>query len=155
MKWIKIWKVLILFLAFNKCYLRIIFWYLNFTPWKIKVFTKGNDVTRSLFDSRQEHWSGLLFPSPMHESEKWKWSRSVISNSQWPHGLQPIRLLHPWDFLGKSTTVGCHCLLQTHQETDLKLPPRVGRSPVEACVTRDSPQGWGHWQQQARKFPLV
>ena len=23
--------------------------------------------------SRQEHWSGLPFPSPMHESEKWKW----------------------------------------------------------------------------------
>ena len=26
---------------------------------------------------RQEHWSGLPFPSPMHESEKWKWSCSV------------------------------------------------------------------------------
>ena len=25
--------------------------------------------------SRQEHWSGLSFPSPVHESEKWKWSR--------------------------------------------------------------------------------
>ena len=31
----------------------------------------------SLGFSRQEHWSGLPFPSPMHESEKWKWSRSV------------------------------------------------------------------------------
>ena len=30
----------------------------------------------SLGFSRQEHWSGLPFPSPMHESEKWKWSRS-------------------------------------------------------------------------------
>ena len=30
---------------------------------------------------RQEHWSGLPFPSPMHESEKWKWSRSVMSDS--------------------------------------------------------------------------
>ena len=27
----------------------------------------------SLGFSRQEHWSGLPFPSPMHESEKWKW----------------------------------------------------------------------------------
>ena len=26
---------------------------------------------------RQEHWSGLPFPSPVHESEKWKWSFSV------------------------------------------------------------------------------
>ena len=34
----------------------------------------------SLGFSRQEHWSGLPFPSPMHESEKWKWSRSVVSN---------------------------------------------------------------------------
>ena len=29
-----------------------------------------------------------------------------------PHGLQPTRLLHPWNFLGKSTGVGCHFLLQ-------------------------------------------
>ena len=48
----------------------------------------------------------------MHESEKWKWSRSVVSNSFQPHGLQPARLLHPWDFPGKSTGVGCHCLLR-------------------------------------------
>ena len=34
--------------------------------------------------SRQEHWSGLPFPSPMHESEKWKWSRSVVSDSSDP-----------------------------------------------------------------------
>ena len=35
----------------------------------------------SLGFSRQEHWSGLPFPSPMHESEKWKWSLSVLSLS--------------------------------------------------------------------------
>ena len=65
----------------------------------------------SLGFSRQEHWSGLSFPSPMHESEKWKWSRSVVSDSSQPHGLQPIRFLCPWGFPGKSTGVGCHCLL--------------------------------------------
>ena len=65
----------------------------------------------SLGFSRQEYWSELLFPSPMHESEKWKCSRSVVSNSYRPHGLQPSRLLHPWDFPGVSTEVGCHCLL--------------------------------------------
>ena len=62
--------------------------------------------------SRQEHWNGLPLPSPMHESEKWKWSCSVASDSLQPHGLQPTRLLHPWDFPGKSTGVGCHCLLR-------------------------------------------
>ena len=31
---------------------------------------------------QQEHWSGLPFPSPMQESEKCKWSYSVVSDSQ-------------------------------------------------------------------------
>ena len=38
-------------------------------------------------------------------------SSSVVSDSSRPHGLQPTRLLHPWDFPGKSTGVGCHRLL--------------------------------------------
>ena len=29
-----------------------------------------------------------------------------------PHGLQPTRLLCPWDSPGKNTGVGCHVLLQ-------------------------------------------
>ena len=73
----------------------------------------------SLGFSRQEHWSGLPFLSPMHESEKWKWSRSIVSDPQRPHGLQPSRLLHPWDFPGKSTGVGCHCLLWAKATTIL------------------------------------
>ena len=64
----------------------------------------------SLGFSRQEHWGGLPFPFPMHESEKWKWSRSVMSDSSRPHGLQPTRLLRLCEFPGKSTGVGCHCL---------------------------------------------
>ena len=36
-----------------------------------------------------------------------------MSDSQRPHGLQPTRLLCPWDFPGKSTGVGCHCLLHS------------------------------------------
>ena len=74
----------------------------------------------SLGFSRQEHWSGLPFPSPMHESEKWKWSRSVVSNSSRPHGLQPTRLLRPWDFPGKSTGVGCHRLLCHYRGLECK-----------------------------------
>ena len=66
-------------------------------------WTAAHQAPTSLGFSRQEHWSGLPFPSPVHESEKWKWNRSVISDSSRPHGLQPTRLLHPWDFPGKST----------------------------------------------------
>ena len=35
-----------------------------------------------------------------------------VSNSLWPHGLWPARLLCPWDFRGRNTGVGCHFLLQ-------------------------------------------
>ena len=62
----------------------------------------------SLGFSRQEHWSGLPFPSPMHESEKWMRSHSAVSDSSRPHELQPTRFLCPWDFPGKSTGVGCY-----------------------------------------------
>ena len=55
----------------------------------------------SLGFSREEYWSELPFPSPIHENEKWKWSHSVVSDPQRPHGLQPTRLFCPWDFPGK------------------------------------------------------
>ena len=53
------------------------------------------------------------------------WSCSVVSNSLRPHGLQPTRLLCPWDFPGTGTGVGCHVLLQgifLTQESNPGLP---------------------------------
>ena len=44
-------------------------------------YTAAHQAPPSLGFSRQEHWSGLPFPSPKHESEKGKWSRSVMSDS--------------------------------------------------------------------------
>ena len=87
----------------------------------------------SLGFSRQEHWIGLPFPSPVHESEKWKWSHSVVSDSSQPHGLQPTRLLRPWDFPDKNTGVGCHCLLPSlcynfQIRNRVELDPSVWRS---------------------------
>ena len=38
-----------------------------------------------------------------------------------PHGLQPTRLLCPWDFPGKNTGVGWHFLLQGHLENHAQL----------------------------------
>ena len=73
--------------------------------------TAAHQAPPSLGFSSQEHWTGLPFPSPVHESKKWKWSRSVVSDSEWPHRLQPTRLFCPWNFPGKSTAVGCLCLL--------------------------------------------
>ena len=39
-------------------------------------------------------------------------SCSVMSDSSWPHGLWPARLLCPWNFSCKNTRLGCHSLLQ-------------------------------------------
>ena len=63
-----------------------------------------------ILHARTLEWVAISF------SNAWKWKvkgkSSVVSDSSWPHGLQPTRLLHPWDFPGKSTGVGCHCLLR-------------------------------------------
>ena len=51
--------------------------------------TAAHQAPSSLGFSRQEYWSGLPFPSPMHESEKWKWSRSVMSTPSDPMDCSP------------------------------------------------------------------
>ena len=61
----------------------------------------------SLGFSRQEHWSGEPLPSPVHESERWKWSLSVAT--PWTAAYQAPPSM---DFPGKRTGVGCHCLLR-------------------------------------------
>ena len=75
------------------------------------LWTVAHQAPLSVGCSRQEYWSGLPFPSPVHESEKWKGSHSAMSDSSRPHGLQPTRLLPPWHFPDRSTGVGCHSLL--------------------------------------------
>ena len=75
------------------------------TPW-----TAAHKAPPPMGFSRQAYYQHAKAHSA--GSEKWKWSHSVMSNPQQPHGLQPTRLLHPRDFPGKSTGVGCHCLLR-------------------------------------------
>ena len=65
----------------------------------------------------------------MHESEKWKWSRSVVSDSSRRRGLQPTRLLCPWDFLDKSPWVGCPCLLWEVPASSSWVLPSPVRAP--------------------------
>ena len=57
----------------------------------------------------------------------WKRKRSclVVSDSLWPCGLQPTRLLCPWNSPGKNTGVGSQSLLQgiiPTQGSNLGLP---------------------------------
>ena len=104
-------------------------------------YTAAHQAPLSLGFSRQEYWSGFPFPSPMHEGEKWKWSRSVLSNSERPHGLQPTRLLCPWDFPGKSTGVGCHCLLWIMSLVSLK----PSQDSLAYSEYKAKPSLWPEW----------
>ena len=50
----------------------------------------------------------ILWKKKWRDSE----SRSVVSDSLWPHGLWPTRRLWPWNSPGKNTGVGSHSLPQ-------------------------------------------
>ena len=62
-----------------------------------------------ILQARTLEWVAISFSSAW--KWKWRWSHWVVSDYSHPHGLQPTRFLRPWDFPGKSTRVGCHCLL--------------------------------------------
>ena len=53
-------------------------------------------------------------------------NHSAVSNSA-THGLQPARLLCPWNLLGKNTGVGCHFCLQG-------IFPTQGSNPCLPCL---------------------
>ena len=62
-----------------------------------------------------------------------------MSDSLRSHGLQPARLLCPWDSPGKNTGVGCHFLLQGSSQTRVK-PALAGGflmtgPPGRSCMT--------------------
>jgi len=59
----------------------------------------------------------------------------VVSDSQQPHGLQPTRLLHPWDFLGKVLEWGAIAFSQRRAEWGLI------REIVPECAQRVTGSG--------------
>ena len=97
--------------------------------------------------SRQEHWSGLPFPSlgdlpdpgikpvplisPSLTGRLFTTSTTSVqfnsvalvrSGSLRPYGLQPTRLLFTWDSPGKNTRVGCRALFQRIFQTQGSNP---------------------------------
>ena len=98
-------------------------WQEHFTLWSISAKslqscpTLCNPIDSSLpgsavpgiLQARTLEWVAISF------SNAWKWkvkvkllSRVWLFTAPW---TAATRLLHPWDFPGKSTGVGCHCLL--------------------------------------------
>ena len=75
-------------------------------------------------------------------------SHSVVSDSLWLHGPQPTQLLCPWDFLGKSTEVSCHFLLQG-------IFPTQGWNPcLHFCIGRQVLYCWAAREARREKLPL-
>ena len=75
---------------------------------------------------RNSQWGLVSFYCSPHSLGFYRKSvcvHPVMSDPSRPHGLQPARLLCPWDSPGKSTGVGCHFLLQGD-------PPNLGIKPV-------------------------
>ena len=64
---------------------------------------------------------------------------SVVSDSMRPHRRQPTRLPRPWDSPGKSTGVGCHCLLQcmkVKSESEIAQSCPILSDPMDCGPTR-------------------
>ena len=98
-----------------------------------------------ILQARTLEWVAISFSNAW----RWKWRRSVVSDSSWPHGLQPTRLLHPWDLPGKSTGVGFHCLLRVKATRWYELLNfcSVEASTSQACLKhmqRSYPSGRAH-----------
>ena len=69
----------------------------------------SGSVIPGILQARTLEWVAISFSN----ARKWKVKVKSLSHV-WlvvTHGLQRTRLLHPWDFPGKNTGVGCHCLL--------------------------------------------
>ena len=82
------------------------------TDWRHSPYTNCNKET--------EQAGGRIFVKGLYQllerkrggDNRRKWGHSILFDSLRPHGLLPTRLFRPWGFPGKSTGVGCHCLLQ-------------------------------------------
>ena len=90
-----------------------------------------------IFQARTLEWVAISFSKDRQSaSQNPNRGRSVVSDSVRPHRRQPTRLLCPWDFPGKSTGVGCHCLLQRQTECISKTKRRnalLAHAPNSLC----------------------
>ena len=114
-----------------------------FSQWKIKIQFDNNDMVSvcmwklfaaNLLNTVSLHLSTLstliidylaiFFSDSVGFRYVWGYetesvSSSVVSNSLWPRGLQPTRLLCPWDSLGKNTGVAVPFFRRSSLSRDL------------------------------------
>ena len=107
----------------------------------------------SLGFSKEEHWSGLPFPSPMHESEKWKWSCSVMSDlaTPWTAASQaPLSM----GFSRQEYWSGVPFQYKTKGFVlFLSYCSSGGRNSVALKCWLESVSGQGYWQRASLSLP--
>ena len=116
-------------------------------------FSISGSPQLSSFQTYILFWIPYFFPFSSGHAVQ---SCSVMSDSLWPHGLQPATPLCPWDSPGRNTGVGCHTLLQGIFPTQGSKP---GLPHWRQILYRLSHQGslssgdshrmldWKYWQQ--------
>ena len=65
----------------------------------------------------------------------------------WPHGLLPTRLLHPQNFPGKSTGVGCRFLLQEIFPTQGLNPGLLLCGQMLYCLSHQGSLKYWRWSE--------
>ena len=83
-----------------------------------------------------------------------------MSDSVQPHGLEPTRLLHPWEFPGKSTRVGCQFLLQcmkVKSESEVSQSCLTLHDPMDCSLPGASVHGipQAKWPQDWKKSGFI
>ena len=90
-------------------------------------------------------------------------SHPLVSDYLQSRGLQPVRLLCPWNFPGKITGVGCHSLFhgifptqELNQSPALQvdsLPTDLSRKPI--CIRKNINFLLGHTYNSLNRFFLL
>ena len=84
--------------------------------WSITISVCGAHKVFNLMSFRMDEGHAVFFVFVFQNGRKMRVCVCVcvlvVSNSLGPHGLEPTRLLCPWDSPGKNIGVGCHFLLQ-------------------------------------------
>ena len=92
-----------------------------------------------ILQARTLEWVAISFSN----AGRWKAKvcLSVVFDSSRFHGLHPTRLLRPWDFPGKSTGVGCHCLVWSEKGFVLLLVWHHNPSQMSCCLPGEWARG--------------
>ena len=120
------------------------------TPrWRMHRLCHLRDCSLAADRDKSIHGAAMVHcPRPLNSS-LWKWEsgesvrRAAVSDSRWPHRLQPARLLCPWDSPGKHIGASSHSLLQGTFPTQGLNPGLPHCMQILSCLSHHgSPRTW-------------